>query len=183
MIIFIGLRGSGKSTLGRALADSLERPFLDLDEDVERVAKTTIAQLMKKSIEEFRKIEHECLERTILGAPESLILAVGGGAAVQAENVRFFQFGVNIYLTCPVALIAKRIAANPGTRPPLTAEDPVSEIVQLNRQRMRTYQKLADITVSTDATIPEALAEVIKKLELYKISERMRFARIAGAAE
>lgn len=181
MLFLIGLRASGKTTIGRALADKLERPFLDLDEDIERVAGATVADLLKESAARFRELEHECLVHTLQNAPAGLVLACGGGTPAQPANAQLFQFSINIYVTAPVAVLAERMEASPATRPLLAGQDVTSEIVILQNQRTRMYQKIADILVAGDGDLADAVAEICAALHYYEDSEKVRFARLAGA--
>ena len=84
-IIFIGMPGCGKSSLGRALAAQLDRPFLDSDEEVERALGQSPADYIQARGEEaFRQAETRILAR--LGALSAHVIATGGGAVTRAEN-------------------------------------------------------------------------------------------------
>jgi shikimate kinase / 3-dehydroquinate synthase len=85
-IVLVGFMGAGKSTLGHALADRLDRPFRDVDEEIER-AHGPVPELWRTSGEDgFRRVEAAMLE-SLLDADERLVVAVGGGA-VETEEVR-----------------------------------------------------------------------------------------------
>lgn len=114
--------GSGKSTVGRALAARLAWHFTDLDTEIEHQAGLAIPQIFEQRGEAaFRKIEHECLVRLLGRAAERnlrTVLALGGGTFAQPPNValiRSFRFrqssaAVVIWLDCPMEELLKRCA-------------------------------------------------------------------------
>ena len=99
-IFIAGFMGSGKSTVGRMLADQLGWEFVDLDAEIERAQVTTIAAIFEERGEaEFRRIETQMMERWVRriegGSPT--VLALGGGAFVQAGNFELIEnHGVSI---------------------------------------------------------------------------------------
>jgi shikimate kinase len=115
-IFLVGFMGCGKSTVGRSLAHELGWHFLDLDEEIERAAGSTIAEIFDtRGEEEFRRLESAALARCVRavqhGKPH--IVSLGGGAFLSDENFRLVsQNGVSIWLDCPLATIEKRLAAS-----------------------------------------------------------------------
>jgi shikimate kinase len=161
-IYLVGFMGSGKSTVGRALADELGWSFLDLDEEIEREHGTTIASLFDERGEPaFRHIESEALHRCVrsVQAGRPRVISLGGGAFLQTENLDLvLNNGVSVWLDCPLAVIERRIAA--FTHRPL-ARDP-NHLLHLYEVRREGYSR-ADYRIDTDdddaaATVARILA-------------------------
>ena len=85
-ITLIGLRGAGKTTLGRALAKDLRRPFIELDQEIERDAGMSLSEVFHLYGQPgYRKIERRCLDR-IISSQEDIVLTVGGGIVSEPET-------------------------------------------------------------------------------------------------
>lgn len=159
-IVLIGLRGSGKSTLGKQLADALERPFLDLDSFVsERMDMDGPGAIIEQhGIERFRAEEASALEDAI--ARPASVLALGGGTPTApgamdmliADGVRV------IYLRATPATLSERLSgAENSDRPPLIGSDAISEIDELFDQRDGIYQNLAESILHVDGISEHAV--------------------------
>ncbi len=112
-LYLVGFMASGKSTIGGLLAVQLGWTFVDLDDDIEAKTGETIAEIFDQQGEaEFRRLEHEALAERVKMIRESrpLILAIGGGAFVEARNRELIELhGVSIWIDCPFGVIQKRI--------------------------------------------------------------------------
>lgn len=114
-IYLVGFMGSGKSTVGRALADELGWNFVDLDEEIEREQGTSIASIFDDRGEaEFRRMEsealHRCVHKVQSGHPR--VISLGGGAFLSHGNFDLVSNnGVSVWLDCPLELIERRITA------------------------------------------------------------------------
>jgi shikimate kinase len=114
-IYLAGFMGSGKSTVGRALADELGWNFVDLDEEIERLEGVTIASIFDQRGEpEFRRIEsdalHRCVRSVQHGRPH--VISLGGGAFLSEENFQMVaNHGITVWLDCPLPIIERRVAA------------------------------------------------------------------------
>ena len=108
---------SGKSTVGRALAERLGVAFIDLDEAIEAAAGSTIAELIQSKGEAyFRQLESDCLRQA--AAQEAAVIALGGGAFTQASNRELIaRTGVAVWLDAPFALCWERIQRDAVVRP------------------------------------------------------------------
>ncbi len=162
-IVLIGYRGTGKSTLGNALADKLDRPFLDTDQLIISEAKLTIPEIFEQEGEQgFRKREKNVI-RSI--DEDRAVIACGGGAVMDPENGKMLrQNGYIFWLTAKPETILNRIANEDG-RPPLTSLPPLEEIKTLLKQRAPLYEKFADYQISTEGkSINNLLEEVIDHL-------------------
>ncbi|MBK7929193.1 MAG: shikimate kinase [Bryobacterales bacterium] len=165
-IYLTGFMGSGKTTVGRLLADEMGWPFFDLDDDIEAAAGCTISELFaSKGETEFRRIEHEALKARVhqvtSGVP--LVLALGGGAFAQADNRALLEdAGISIWLDAGMDLIRQRIADE--THRPL-AQDP-ERFTALYEQRREAYAK-ADFHIVIDSNDNDAVVRRVMELPLW----------------
>jgi shikimate kinase len=124
-IFLVGFMGAGKSTIGRALADELGWTFIDLDEEIEKRERTSIAEIFdQRGEDDFRRIEAVLLQERVRnvqsGRPQ--VVSLGGGAFLSQENFELVSNnGVTIWLDCAFSHIERRIASQ--THRPL-ARDP-----------------------------------------------------------
>ncbi len=122
-VVLIGYRGSGKTTVGRMLAERLEKPFVDCDLQIVEKAGRSIREIFLAEGEEgFRKIEMAVIAEI---TKKDCVIAVGGGAVIREENQKSLKSGGHrmIYLRCEPDELLRRIQRDPGTsdnRPNLT---------------------------------------------------------------
>lgn len=155
-VFLVGFMGSGKSTVGRMLAASLSRPFLDVDCLIEERAGKSIADIFRDSSEsEFRRLELAAIQSC--KALEPSVIALGGGAFVSEENRRLVsEAGISVWLDCPLEVCLER-ARGDTARPLLGTE---SEMRGLLDRRTPYYQK-ASLRVRTGTRSPEEIASEI----------------------
>ncbi len=161
-LYLVGYRGTGKSTVGRLLADALDRPFVDLDERIEADAGRNIAAIFVDEGEAgFRDRETAALRAA---AGMNSIVATGGGVVLREENRRVLKStGFVVWLQAPAAILWERIRADTLTaarRPNLTSGG-LAEIVELLAVRERFYREVADAVVDAGAASPEAVTDAI----------------------
>ncbi len=159
-IYLIGFMGVGKSTVGAALAKLLNRPLIDTDAEIVAAAGMSISEYFAKYGEaEFRKLEHETLERVSQG-PDAII-ACGGGVAIFPNNVEtMHQYGKTVLLRLCCREIWRRVRLN-NDRPLLEGKKNVADIHALMDARLRAYKRAADIRVSCFKRSPEEIAKSI----------------------
>ena len=164
-IILIGMRGSGKTTVGKLLSERLLMPFYDLDSIMAAKEGMPIAEVVaKKGWDYFRDKESEITEA--ISGPANAIISTGGGVILREKNIIALQkHGKFVYLKTSIDMMIKRIGEGSG-RPPLTAQQTVTdEIKQVLFEREPLYQKIANITVETDTkTIQEVVNEIMKHI-------------------
>lgn len=161
----IGFMGTGKSEVGRVLADRLNLPFLDADRAIERRAGKTVSEIFRtKGEATFRAMERSLVEG--LGAKVSRVIAWGGGAWLKEENrKRMLESGTVILLTCSESELWKRLEPEVPMRPLLAGKNPRENFRKLLKERKNAY-KGADMTVSTSHKSPEEIArEILKRLK------------------
>lgn len=154
--------GTGKSTVGKLLAEKLKRPFIDLDRMIEKSVGKTIAEIFSEQGEEkFRLFETEAVRKAV--KKPGVVIATGGGVLLKEENVRLLKgAGTLVCLTAGVDQILRRIGAGRGRRPLLAGEDPRRRVEELLAQRAFCYAQ-ANCTISTDGLTAKQATDRIKK--------------------
>ncbi len=140
------MMGSGKSSVGRALASALGVPFVDLDVRVERMFGSTIGEAFARGESHFRGLERSALT-SLLREPgfagRAVVVATGGGAVLDPRSrAGMDAAGVRVLLRVPVAELAARLSAAQGEGRPLLgdAEDPTASLTELWAQRREAYE-------------------------------------------
>lgn len=148
-VILVGLPGSGKTTVGRAVADRLDRPFVDLDEEIERREGESIGQIFGERGEAyFRQRERQLTEE--LRACGGMIVSPGGGWVSNPGLVSLLRPpGRLIYLKVRPDTALERLGANRSLRPLLSRPDPLAELKRLHVARRAGYES-ADWVVDTE---------------------------------
>ncbi len=169
-IVLIGYRGSGKSTIGRKLADRLWQSFVDTDDLIVRKAGKSIKEIFETSGEEhFRDLETEAVREASL--LQDHVIALGGGALKREANRKLIQEAGHkiIYLRCEPEELLKRIQSDAATaenRPSLTAlGGGIDEIKRLLAEREPVYRQTmtAELDV-THLTPEEAVVYIVRLL-------------------
>ncbi|MBL7126065.1 MAG: shikimate kinase [Dehalococcoidales bacterium] len=170
-IALIGFMGTGKTAVGRLLAEKLGRGFIELDALIEQIAGKTIPEIFAKDGETaFRELEIEAT-RDVAGK-ENTVVACGGGVVLNQINIdRLRKHSVIVYLTASPEAILKRTLSDTNERPLLVAEDKTGEVRKLLEFRQPFYERAADITVDTSglevAGVVEQIITGLKENENY----------------
>ncbi|GAB1475713.1 hypothetical protein MASR2M70_05450 [Bacillota bacterium] len=154
-IVLIGISGSGKTVIGRQLAETLQREFIDLDSLISEREGLAIAEIFEKGGEEgFRQAETRAINA--LAERGSAVIACGGGAVLKEENMSMLsQKGIVVFLNRSVENILGKV--NLKDRPLLSRQP--WRLHEIYRERLPLYEKYADFRVSL-----EHREEVLKKL-------------------
>jgi shikimate kinase len=165
-LYLVGFMGSGKSAVGRLLADELGWSFADLDEDIQTAEGVSIAEIFDTRGEaEFRRIEREALHRRVrdVECGKPMVLALGGGAFVDPANRKLLhERGVTLWLDCPFPRVHARIKDQ--THRPL-ARDP-EKLQQLFDDRRDLYSQ-AEHRIEADTDDPAAIVARILQLPIF----------------
>ncbi len=164
----VGYRGTGKTTVGKLLADHLNLRFLDADLEIEARAGRSIMAIFAESGEPvFRDWEEQTLRELAEHNPGA-VLASGGGVVLRPSNRRLLRdFGFVVWLQADPDELARRIEADlkAGTqRPTLTGSGTIAEIAQVLRERVPLYREVADVAISTVDRTPAEIAALILDL-------------------
>jgi len=166
-LILIGVRGSGKTSVGRRVAARLGWTFVDTDERIQQRTGRTIREIFATDGEPaFRALESAALVESL--ATDRCVISAGGGAVIAADNrQRIRATGLCIWLTAPAAELHRRLqqdAATGAQRPPLTAASGVEEIEQVLAARTRLYAETAHHVIDTAGRSIDAVAEHVLAL-------------------
>jgi Shikimate kinase len=159
MITLTGFMGSGKSTVGRLLADSLGCPFLDLDDLVVKKAGKSIPDIFAQDGEPaFRQLEARLLRQTVEKYKETTaVLALGGGAVMTpASAALLHEKTVCIYLRATLDTLLARLAGETAGRP--LADDAMATRLA---EREPIYEETAHVIIDTDGLSPDEVADEI----------------------
>lgn len=164
-LALVGYRGSGKTTVGRIVAERLRRPFFDSDREIEVRSGRGIAEIFAESGEQgFRDWEDRVLEELCTEHPGA-VLATGGGVVLRAGNCRRLrEHGRVVWLQARSDELARRIAADGATansRPALTSAGVLEEIESVLAKRAPLYAEIADFAVESTETPPAEVASAI----------------------
>lgn len=167
-LILCGMPGVGKTTVGRKIAELSARRWYDTDDViVERFGK--ISEIFACRGEAyFRKIETETTRE--LSAMDGLVISVGGGLVLKAENVDLLRAnGKIVYLRASLSTLASRLKAD-GERPLLSGAEALSDKLKTMMQsRTPVYESVADFALDIDGKTPEYVArEILEKVEKIK---------------
>jgi len=163
-IALIGLRGSGKTTVGRELAALLGGLCVDTDDLVVRHSGKSIDAIFEEEGEDgFRRRERDAVTRIITDPPA--VISLGGGAVLDEENVRALRrVATLVWLTAPVEVLRQRIASDETSsesRPALTGLSGPEEVERLLRERSAFYERAADLVIDTSGNMPRAIARAV----------------------
>ena len=161
--MLVGPPGSGKSTIGTALAATLGVAFRDTDADVEAKAGKPISEIFIDDGEQsFRALEREAVREALAG--HEGVLALGGGAILAAETQELLAGHTVVYLEVSLAEAVKRVGLNSAR--PLLVLNPRSQLRKLLDERLPIYERLAVITANTtERSEEEVVAELAAALE------------------
>ncbi len=145
-IVLIGISGSGKTIIGRQLAQTLRREFIDLDSLIVEREGRGIAEMFEKSGEEgFRQAETRAINS--VARRDNAVIACGGGAVIKKENMSLLsQNGIIVFLNRSVENILKRVDLKDR---PLLRQEP-GKLYAIYRERLPLYEKYADLQVSLE---------------------------------
>lgn len=160
-IVLVGMRGSGKSTVGKLLAEKLGKTFVETDALIVQKAGKSIPEIVsEKGWDYFRDLESEAIREVSRGDNE--VISTGGGAILRPENVAALKRnGMLVYLRASLETLRIRIAGNTD-RPSLTGtKNAIDEMEEILLKRSPIYESTADIVIDTDTIDPESIATIV----------------------
>jgi shikimate kinase len=162
-IFLIGYMGSGKSTIGKLLAEKLAYSFIDMDTHIEEKHFKTVSQIFaEKGETEFRLLEQQCLHE--VSEFENVVISTGGGAPCFFDNMHYMNIhGLTIYLKFTSAELAKRLEASQANKRPILANlkgKELREFIADALSKRELFYKQASYSVSGD--IDETVTNICK---------------------
>lgn len=161
-IVLCGLPGSGKTTVGKALAERLGRKLIDTDTLIEQLERESCRAIyMNRGEENFRIIENRVVQ--LLEFAEDRIIATGGGTLLLGQNITALKrLGPLVYLQGETDFLYSRVSAK---APPayLDLKQPEQTFAALARQRSLIFDTWADFTICVERMTPEEIAEQIEE--------------------
>ena len=161
-ITLCGMMGSGKSAIGKILANKLNYNFIDVDKMIEIDAGKTIKKIFEEDGEQYFRDLEEKKTINILELKETIV-SLGGGAIIN-KNIRgsIKKNSYNIYLNVNIDILTKRLQ-NSKTRPLIFKKNLKKELINLIGIREKFYRK-ADLIVKNEKNIIETTENIIKKI-------------------
>lgn len=180
-IVLIGYRASGKTSAGRDLARLLGRPFFDTDRMIFAKTGRTIPEIVEASgWKAFREVEKTVIAE--LSGLDEVVIALGGGAVMDPENVAMLgERGRFVWLQADARVLALRMGNEQNGvahRPSLTGAGTLAEIEEVLAKRLPVYGTVADVIVDTAGKYPAGIAaEIAWRLEKDRMDEEKRIKR------
>ncbi|MBL4812152.1 MAG: shikimate kinase [Rhodobacteraceae bacterium] len=166
-VALIGMMGSGKTAIGKALSARLKVPFFDSDMAIEQAAQASISEIFSRDGEVFfRNREAEVIARLLAG-PAGILSTGGGAYLAQRNREAIAQYGLAVWLDVPLATLWERVR-NKDTRPLLRTADPKKTLADLLAQRTPFYNQAQVIVPSISGySIEKTTTNVIAGLLTY----------------
>lgn len=162
-IYLVGMMGTGKTTVGREIANDIGYRFVDTDATIAAVTKQSINQLFARQGETgFRQIETQVLSQVC--AYTRLAIATGGGIVLSRKNWSYLHHGLVIWLDAPIEILHARLVAD-TTRPLLQDTDLFTQLETLMQQRRSLYaQADLHITITNEETPKQLATRVLTEI-------------------
>lgn len=161
MIYIIGYMGSGKTTIGKKLAQKTGFPFIDIDEEIKQYTQISITEIFRI----YGELYFRSLEKKILNEINTdHVVSCGGGLPIYSNNMDFIiNNGKSIYLKTPINILFNRLKNNKKERPIIEniEEDKLEDFIrQQSLQREQIYNKATYTIKTKEKTEDEVLREI-----------------------
>lgn len=162
-LVLIGLMGVGKTTVGRRLAKKLDLPFVDADEEIEKAAGLTIAEIFDRFDEAyFRDGERRVIARLMEDRPQ--VIATGGGAFMNEETRHLIiRNATAIWLDADIDILVERVSRR-NTRPLLKNGDPKEILRRLAAERNPVYAEAHVHVIGNDSPHDHTVDKIMEAL-------------------
>jgi shikimate kinase len=159
-VLLVGMMGTGKTTVGRLLAERLGWPLLDSDEMICRSTGKTVPEIFEERGEAAFRAEETRVLAEAATSDGPAVVSVAGGAVLSAENRKVMRrAGPVVWLRADVATLTERVGD--GTGRPLLGDDPETALRRLEGERRPLYAEVADVIVDVDSLEPGEVVERI----------------------
>ncbi len=165
-IILIGFMSSGKTTIGKILANNLNYNFYDIDEIFEERFKISINNFFEKFGEnKFRELEHYLLKKTLL--EDNCVVSCGGGTPCFYDNIKLInESGMSIYLKLPQYDLLERLKKTKKKRPLIVdlSNEKLKEYIYENLNKREIYYNQARVIIDVKGILPQSFVVHLKEL-------------------
>lgn len=160
-IVLVGFMATGKTTIGRILAKTLDFDFVDTDQLIEEIEGTTVSNIFTLNGEAyFREKENKVLG--LLKKTENKVISTGGGIIISADNRRRLRdIGKVVYLESSPQWILTNLNRSETIRPLLNEKNPSDKIIELLDKRRKYYEEVAEFKVIVDG---KSLSEIVNNI-------------------
>lgn len=159
-IVFIGLSGSGKTSVGKAVAEKLSLPFYDVDEYIEKKSGKLIKDIFQNGEDFFRKLESSAIKE--ISKNNAVVISTGGGAVKVPSNMEVLRKNsIIFFINRPIENIIRDI--DTSTRPLL--KEGASKLYNLYEERYPLYKRYSNIEVINNSTFEEVVNNIVKIIE------------------
>jgi XRE family aerobic/anaerobic benzoate catabolism transcriptional regulator len=167
-IALVGLRGAGKSTLGRKLAEHLGVPFLELNRVIEQSYGASAAMLIELSgLATFRKYEHECLQR-VIAEHEAVVIATAGGIVSNPETYELLLRRTHaIWIKARPEEHMARVIAQGDFRPMAHNREAMGDLVAILEARSADYARAESALDTSGASVEKSVADLARLVSPY----------------
>ncbi|MCG8491362.1 MAG: helix-turn-helix transcriptional regulator [Sneathiellales bacterium] len=165
-IAFIGLRGAGKSTLGRLTAEKIDYPFLELNEEIEQASGMPVNEVIALYGQEgYRRLEKQSVER-IVATNDSIVLAVAGGIVAEPETLNYLlRYYHTIWLKADPTDHMTRVRGQGDERPMAGNPEAMDELKSILMSREALYAR-AEIQINTSGrTLEQSLEDILAAID------------------
>ena len=171
-IFLLGYMGSGKSFIGKQLAERIDQKFMDFDEEIEKMEKSTISEIFQKKGEiYFRKLERKMLEKMI-ALDEEAVISLGGGTPCYGDNMELIKASDDVksfYLKLNVGQLTERLEKEKDHRPMISHlkdREKLEEFIRKHLFERGFYYNQSDHIINCDSkTADEIVQEIQEKLK------------------
>lgn len=173
-LFLIGYRCSGKTTVGKSIADTFDWTFVDADAVLVKTSGKNIKDIIDtEGWDSFRRMERSALKQ--ICTQNHQVVATGGGVVLDTTNIEAMKTsGLVIWLVATAATIRKRMLADQNTdnlRPALTPKGALAEIEDLLTERSPYYEAASDFFVHTDEMpVDDIVKKILKKISVEPVA-------------
>lgn len=174
--MLVGLPGSGKTTVGRIVADALRWRHVDTDELVQSATGRTVTDIFTQEGEEaFRDYEHRAIVEAL--TQSAVVISAGGGAVTHwPSRAVLDKTAPVVWLRADPATLVARLPGPEARSRPLLGADPAASLSHLARRRAAWYRQVADAVVDVDGLTPSEVAERVLRLVGSAVEAPAKFA-------
>lgn len=170
-VALIGLRGAGKSTLGRMAADKMGWRFVELNKEIEREAGFSVSEVFSLYGQDgYRRYEQAALER-IIAEPGAILLATGGGIVSEPVTFeRLLSSFFTIWVKASPAEHMSRVRKQGDLRPMGADRAAMAELITILQSREPLYSRARAVLDTSDASIDQSVAALLRTIQSYCVS-------------